>query len=127
MRVIMINFKFDYSQQFHYLCVQNCICQTLSYLGCKYSHQYINCALEFKVLKNYEENGCISLVKRKMSDLVIFPLKQSVKVKTVLSSRNAWRLNREELDNNKIFIAIVDVYYLYYRREYQKIHGAHAV
>lgn len=127
MRLFMKNYVFEYLPQFHYLCVQNCICQMLSFLGCKHSHQYMNCALEFFILPKNEENGWFSFVQRKMGDLIISPLKQCVKVKTVLSPTNAWRINRESLDNKKIFIAIVDVYYLYYRREFNKIHGAHAV
>lgn len=123
----MKDYEFEYLPQFHYLCVQNCICQMLSFRGCKHSHQYMNCALEFCVLPQNEENGLVSFVQRKMGDLIISPLKQSVKVKIVLSPNNAWRINRENLDNEKIFIAIVDVYYLYYRREFKKIHGAHAV
>ena len=87
----------------------------------------MNCALEFSILPQTEENGWFSFVQRKMGDLIISPLKQCVKVKNVLSPTNAWRINKEGLDNKKIFIAIVDVYYLYYRREFNKIHGAHAV
>jgi len=127
MRLFMNNCVFEYLPQFRYLCVQNCICQMLSFLGCKNSHQYMNCALEFCVLPQNEENGWFSFVQRKMGDLVIPPLRQSVKVKTVLSPTNAWKINREGLDNKKFFIAIVDVYYLYYRREFNKIHGAHAI
>lgn len=123
----MENYKFEYMPQFHYLCVQNCISQVLSYLGCKHSHQYMNCALEYCVSPASDEKSYVSFVQRKMSDLIISPIKQSVKVKTVLSSSNAWRINKEQLDDGKIFIAIVDVYYLHYRREYNKIHGAHAV
>ncbi len=123
----MNQYNFTYSSKFHYLCVQNCVSQVLNYLGHCNAHHYINCAIEFCVTPQYGITDYIPFVHKKMSEIVIAPINHSVQLKTVVSSRNAWRINKEILDKNNIFIAIVDVYYLSYRKEFRKIHGAHAV
>jgi hypothetical protein len=99
----------------------------LEYYGYKNANQYISNALEYRIIPNRNELSNISFIKKKMSDIVISPLKNNVILKTVISSTNAWKINKISLDNEIIFIAIVDVYYIPYRREYEKIHGAHAV
>lgn len=118
----MSEYNFEYLQQFHYLCIQNCLYQLLSFFGYRNANQYMDCAFNICIYKDK-----ITFLRQKMTDIVIPPIKNNIKIRTVISKNNAWSFNREILKNKEIFIAIVDVYYLYYRKEYEKIHGAHAV
>lgn len=98
----MNNCVFEYLPQFHYLCNKNCICQMVSFQGCNNSHQYMNYTLKLCVLLQNRENGWLLFVQRKIGDLLILTLSQNVKVKTLFSPPNAWKINRKGLDNKKM-------------------------
>jgi len=96
-------------------------------MGYQNPHHYMNCALELHVGIQDAALDTVPFIQKKMSQLVIETMRPCIKINTVVSTKNAWKLNKGLLDNGQVFIAIVDVFYLRYRKEFNNTHGAHAV
>lgn len=123
----MIKYEFEYLPRFRYLCVQNCVVQVMNHLGYTNAGKYIDCSFECQIKLAVDEQSSVEFIYKNMNDLMIEPLRNNIKIYSVIPARNAWNINKTILDNGDIYIAIVDVYYMFYRKEYKKNHGAHAV
>jgi hypothetical protein len=124
---IMINFRYD--PVFKYLCVQNCIFHILNTLGCENSKHIMRCPINYQAEKlqiSSLRSGFNISFKRPNSTKRVLRF-VDVKAFSSQDAETIWSENKEMLKNRMPFIAMVDVYYLYYRKEYGKLHGSHAV
>lgn len=117
-----------YDPVFKYLCVQNCAFQILNQMGCKCTKQLFNCSLNYQA--KIIETGNIAeshiVFNKTNTNNFLLPFVE-YKVFSAADYEIVWKENLEILKSGMPFIAIVDVYYMWYRNEYRKVHGSHAV
>ena len=117
-----------YEPVFKYLCVQNCAFQILNQMGYKHTKQFFNCSLNYQAKIIMADNNAaphVSFYRPNTNDFLLPFVKYEV-----FSAANdvmVWKENLEVLKFGMSFIAIVDVYHMWYRNEYQKVHGSHAI
>jgi len=115
------NYELSFLQEMKYLCSKSCAYQILEFLGYKNPLQYIyiGCFPSICVFKDhFIANGKITKICGEHSFIVEGKGKLFNEV---------FSLNKEQLEKGINPIVIVDTYYLPYRIEYHKSHGAHAV
>lgn len=121
--------RLKYDPVLKYLCVHNCIFHILSISGCEDSKHFLRCPINYHAIKTCspEDNGTYKLLFRKpRTNECALPFVQ-LKVFSSEDTETVWNENKQMLKNGMPFIALVDVYYLHYRKEYQRLHGSHAV
>lgn len=121
----MINLKYD--PVFKYLCVQNCIYHVLNTLGCNSSKQLMRCPINFCAQKIYDPDSVYKILfKKPNTNECVLPF-VDIKIFSSEDEKKIWDENKTMIKNGMPFIAMVDVYYLHYRKEYHVLHGSHAV
>lgn len=119
----------EYNPIFKYLCVQNCVFHTLNILGCTNSQHLMRCPMDYHARKIYNsesKNTCNILFQMPSTSECVLSF-IDFKVFSSEESEKVWFENKKMLENGMPIIALVDVYYLCYRKEYQTLHGSHAV
>lgn len=115
------NYELSFLPEMKYLCSKSCAYQMLEFLGYKNPLQYIyvGCFPSICVFKeHFIANGKISKICGEHSFIVEGKGKLFNEI---------FSTNKVQLEKGINPIVIVDTYYLPYRTEYQKLHGAHAV
>ena len=121
--------SFKYDPVFKYLCVQNCIFHILNILGCKNSKHLMRCPINYHAKKNYllEDKSVYKILFQKPNTNQCMLSLVDFKVFSSEDTEKIWSENKKMLNHGMPIIALVDVYYLHYRKEYQNLHGSHAV
>ena len=117
-----------YDPVFKYLCVQNCAFQILNQMGCKHTKQLFNCSLNYraKIIRSGNIAASPIVFNRQNANDFLLPF-VGYKGFSASDGEAVWKENLEVLKSGMPFIAIVDVYHVWYRNEYRKVHGSHAV
>ena len=122
----LMDYDFEYGKEFHYLCLKNCIKQVLDFYGVKDSRFYINSIIEMAVDFNPKSKFGFSFMKSNAYCPVIPSKKSGIRINGHKSAIRAWEQNMARASTIPL-IALVDAFYLDYRREYMTSHGAHCV
>ncbi len=122
-------------KEFEFFCFKNCCRNILEYNNIKNAKYYVNCSLDFTLLK--DSNFKLGYKNIRMTDIqsVIgdYPLvKNNNKVLLHKESRDnsldVWNENKRKIDNGIPLIVFMDMFELYYNPIFHnKEHGLHSV